>query len=177
MRRWLVNGWRGCGSRMTSLIVWAPKVMPDLITMRYEQYIVLLNVKYFNWMATGMYIWHATHSRRVVREDAYKEGRHLPEWAYTGPIRKLLINFTNISGLCVWDGIIQYMCILCWRHAGEDDARFIQWSCCHAERLRWHGALGTERLVWIGSWEAWVCWEGSAGWVERYFCSWDVFLV
>jgi hypothetical protein len=57
-------------------------------------------------MATGMYIWHAPHSRRVVREDVHKEGWHLPEWTYTGPMRMLLIYFTNISKLCVWYVII-----------------------------------------------------------------------
>lgn len=128
-------------------------------------------------MATGMYIWHAPHSRRVVREDAHKEGRHLPEWTHTGPMRMRLIYFTNISKFCVWYDIIQCMCILCWWCTGKDDAKFIHWSCRHAERLTRHGALGTERRVWIGDWEAWVCGEGSAGWAERYFCSWYVFLV
>jgi hypothetical protein len=128
-------------------------------------------------MATGMYIWHAPHSRRVVCEDAYKEGRHLPEWMHTGPMRMLLIYFTNISKLCVWYDIIQYMCILCWWRIGEDVAEFIHWSCCHAERFTGQGALGIERCVRTGDWEAWVRGEGSTSWVECYYCSWDVFLV
>jgi hypothetical protein len=69
------------------------------------------------------------------------------------------------------------MCILCWRRTGEDDAEFIQWSCHHAERLRRHCELGTERRVRTGVGEVWVRGEGSAGWPERYSCSWDVFLV
>jgi hypothetical protein len=128
-------------------------------------------------MTTDMYIWHAPHSRCVVREDPHKEGRHLLEWTYTGPMRMLLIYFTNISKLCVWYGIIQYMSIWCWRCTGEDDAEFIQWSSRHAERLSIHGALGTEWRVRIGGWEAWVRGEGSAGWAERYSCSGDMFLI
>jgi hypothetical protein len=124
-----------------------------------------------------MYIWHATHSRRIVPEDTHKEGRHLPEWTYMSPMHMLLIYFADISKLCVWYGIIQYMCILCWRRTGDDDAGLIQWSCYHTERLKWHGALGTERRVRTGGWEAWVRGEGSAGWAERYSCLWDVFLV
>lgn len=50
-----------------------------------------LLVIYFNCMTTDMYIWHAPHSRRVVREDPHKEGRHLLERTYTGPMRMLLI--------------------------------------------------------------------------------------
>jgi hypothetical protein len=50
-----------------------------------------LFVIYVNCMTTDMYIWHTPHSRRVVREDPHKEGRHLRERAYTGPMRMLLI--------------------------------------------------------------------------------------
>jgi hypothetical protein len=88
-----------------------------------------------------------------------------------------LIYFTNISKFCVWYDIIQCMCILCWWRTGEDDAEFIHWSSHQVERLTRHGALGTERRVRTGDWEAWVRREGSAGWAERYSCSWDVFLV
>jgi len=48
-------------------------------------------VIYLYCMATGIYIWHAPHSRRVVCEDAHKERRHLPERADTGPMRMLLL--------------------------------------------------------------------------------------
>jgi hypothetical protein len=50
-----------------------------------------LFVIYFNCMTTDMYIWHASHSRLVVREDPHKEGRHLRERTYTGRMRMLLI--------------------------------------------------------------------------------------
>jgi hypothetical protein len=53
-------------------------------------------VIYLNCMATGIYIWHAPHSRRVVCEDAHKEGRHLSERADTGPMRMLLVYVINI---------------------------------------------------------------------------------
>jgi hypothetical protein len=69
------------------------------------------------------------------------------------------------------------MCILCWWRTGEDGAEFIHWSCRHAERLTRHGALGTDRHVRTGDWEACVRGEGSAGWAERYSCLWDVFRV
>jgi hypothetical protein len=50
-----------------------------------------LFVIYVNCMTTDMYIWHAPHSRRVVREDPHKEGRHFRERPYTGLMRMLLI--------------------------------------------------------------------------------------
>jgi hypothetical protein len=77
----------------------------------------------------------------------------------------------------VWYVIIQYMSFSCWRRTGEDDAEFIQWSSRHAEHLSGHGAVGTERRVRTGGWEAWVRGEGSAGWAERYTCSRDMFLI
>jgi hypothetical protein len=43
-----------------------------------------LFVIYVNCMTTDMYIWHAPHSLRVVREDPHKEGRHLRERTYMG---------------------------------------------------------------------------------------------
>jgi hypothetical protein len=57
-------------------------------------------------MTTDKYIWHAPHSRRVVSEDAHKEGRHLLEWTYTGPMRMLLVYFYKFSKLCVCYDII-----------------------------------------------------------------------
>jgi hypothetical protein len=196
MRRRSLNGWRGCKSRMTFIIVRDLKVMPDLITKMYEQiyvyvfsYLLLivfffftlffrfLFVIYFNWMTTDMYIWHGPHLRCVVREDPHKEGRHLLEWTYTGPMRMLLIYFTNIFKLCVWYDIIQYKSISCWRRTGEDDAEFIQWFCRHAKRLSRHGALSTKRRVRTGGWEAWVRGESSAGWAERYSCLGYMFLI
>jgi hypothetical protein len=50
-----------------------------------------LFVIYVNCMTTDMYIWHAPHSRRVVREDPHKEGRHFRERPYTGLMCMLLI--------------------------------------------------------------------------------------
>jgi hypothetical protein len=50
-----------------------------------------LFVIYVNCMTTDMYIWYVPHSRHVLREDPHKEGRHLREQTYTGPMRMLLI--------------------------------------------------------------------------------------
>jgi hypothetical protein len=41
-------------------------------------------------MSPGIFIWHAPHSSGVVREDAHKEGQHLPQQTYTGPMCMLL---------------------------------------------------------------------------------------
>lgn len=72
---------------MTSPIVWDPKVMPKLITMRYELIyvdviifvyncffyikLILLFVINFNRMATSIFIWHAPYSSGVVHEDVH----------------------------------------------------------------------------------------------------------
>jgi len=69
------------------------------------------------------------------------------------------------------------MCILCWRRTREDDTEFIQWSYRYSERVRRHGVLGIERRVRTGVGEAWVRWEGSAGWPEHYSHTWDMFLI
>jgi hypothetical protein len=33
--------------------------------------LILLFVIYFNWIATGIFIWHAPHSSGVIREDTH----------------------------------------------------------------------------------------------------------
>jgi len=62
-------------------------------------------------MATGMYIWHAPHSSRVIREDAHKEGRHLPEWTHTDPMCMLLIYFTRVFLSYVCDMTLFNICV------------------------------------------------------------------
>jgi len=49
-----VNESSGCGSKMTSPTVWDPKVMPDLITMRYE--LIYVYVEFLIFVPNCLYL-------------------------------------------------------------------------------------------------------------------------
>jgi hypothetical protein len=176
---------------MTSLIAWDQKAMSSLITMSYGHIyvdvirfvsncflkIIFSFVIYFIWMVTSNHFWHTSQSSGVICQDAHEEGRESPEWAYMGPMRMLPIYFfflIFLSYTCAnlyIDYIYIYIYIyIYWQHTGDDDTEFIEWPCCYSERVRRHGALGTEWRVQTGAGEAWISGEGSASWGERYSC-------
>jgi hypothetical protein len=111
LRRRIVNGWSGCGSRTTSPIAWDRKATTS------------------GTAPTRAELFVKTHTR--------KDGTHPNEHTRVLCVCYWSILLIFLSYAC--DKVyIDYMCILCWRRTGEDDTEFIQWSSRYSEdTVRW----------------------------------------